>query len=80
MAHAPHNGARAVFMQPCGHFDHLLGLDATGLFDLVKRPFGHHIFFDLVHAKDPVVDVFFVFPAVFEDDVQQAKQEGNVRA
>ena len=67
-------------MQPRGHLGHLFGLDAAGLFDLVKRPFGHHVFFDLVHAIDPVVDVFFVFPTILENDVQQAKQERNVRA
>ena len=80
LAHAPNDGARAVFMQPRGHLGHLFGLDAAGLFDLVQRPFGHHVFFDLVHAIDPVVDVFFIFPTVLEDDVQQTKQERDVRA
>ena len=80
LAHAPDDGARPALVEHGGNLDHLRFAHATGFFNLVWCPFGEHIFADLVHAIDPVVDVFFVFPAVFEDMVQQTEQEGNVGA
>ena len=67
-------------MQPRRHFEQLLWTHATSFLDLVWRPLGQDFFFDLVHAVDTVVDVLFVFPAVLENDVQQAEQEGDIRA
>ena len=78
LAHTPDDGARAVLMQPRSDFEQLLWTHATGFLDLIGRPLGQDFFFDLVHAVDTVVDVLFVFPAVLENDVQQAKQEGDV--
>ena len=80
LAHAPDNGAGAVVVQHLGDLEHLVFLDAASLFDLVGGPLGQHFLTHLVHAIDTVVDVFFVFPAVFEDVVQQTKQERNVGA
>eukprot|EP00952_Eustigmatos_sp_NYUAD-ZCMA_P003377 14753-Eustigmatos_ZCMA.PRE.1 len=59
---------------------HLRFGHAAHLFDLVRRPLGHHVGLDRLHAVDAVVDVLLVFPAVLEDVVQQAEQEGNVGA
>ena len=65
-------------MQPSRHFEQLLWAHATGFFNLIGCPLGQDFFFHLVHAVDAVVDVLFVFPAVLENDVQQAKQESDV--
>jgi hypothetical protein len=66
--------------QHLGDLEHLLFLDAAGLFHLVGRPLGQHLLAHLVHAVDAVVDVLLVFPAVLEDVVQQAEQERDVGA
>jgi hypothetical protein len=80
LAHAPHDGARAVLVEPGGHLEHLRLFHAAGLLDLVGRPLGQDLFAHLLHAEDAVVDVLLVFPAILEDVVQDAEQEGDVRA
>ena len=78
LAHAPDDGRRTVLGHHLGsHVDPRFG-HAAGLFDLVGRPLGKNFFLDLVHAVNAVVDVFGVFPAVFEDVIQHAKEEWNV--
>jgi hypothetical protein len=64
LAHAPDDGARAVFVAIVRRLQDLLFLDAAGLLDLVGRPLGQHVGAHLVHAVDAVVDVLLVFPAV----------------
>ena len=78
LAHTPDDGAGAVFVQPSRYLEQLLRAYATGFLDFIGRPLGQDFFFDFVHTVDTVVDVFFVFPAVLENDVQQTKQEGDV--
>ena len=80
LSHAPHNGARVVVVQHLGHTQHLLFFDAAGFFDGLGLPLGQDFLLDLLHAKHAVVDVLLVFPAVLEDVIQQAKQEGDVSA
>ena len=80
LAHAPHDGARAAVGQHLGDLEHLFFLDAAGLFHLVGCPLGHDLVAHLFHAVDTVVDVLLVFPAVLEDVIDQAEQEGDVGA
>ena len=80
LAHAPHNGARPALVQHGGDLDHLRLGHAAGFFHFVGRPFAHDVFTHLVHAVDAVVDVLLVLPAILEDVVQQAEQEGDVGA
>ena len=80
LAHAPDNGRWPVFGHHFSGHEDLRFRNAAGLFDLVRCPLGHHVFFDLFHAVNTVIDVLFVFPSVLEDVVQHAEQERNVRA
>ena len=54
--------------------------NAADFLHLVRGPFRQNFFPDLVHPVDAVMDVLLVFPAVLEDVVEQAEQEGNVGA
>ena len=80
LAHAPDQRTGPVLAHHRGHAQHLFFLDAAGLLDLVRRPFGEHLFLDLLHAIDPVVEVLLVFPAVLEDVIKHTKQERYVGA
>ena len=78
LTHTPNNGARVVLVQHLGDQGDLFWRHAADFFDFVEGPLGHDFFFDLVHTEHAVVEVFLVFPAIFEDDVQQAKDKGDV--
>ncbi len=80
LAHAPHQRAGAVLGHDLG--DHVdLGLGhAADFLHLVRRPLGEHLLLDLVDAVDAVVQELLVFPAVLEDVVQHAEQEGDIGA
>ena len=78
LPHTPHNGGRAVLRHHlCGHI-HTGLWHAASFLHFVRRPLSHDLFFDLVHAIDTVFDILFVFPAVLEDVVHHAEQEGNI--
>ncbi len=80
LPHAPHDRRRPVLRHRFGRgID--VGFGNPGHFrDLVGRPFLQHLFLDLVHAVDAVVDVLLVFPAVLEDVVQHTEDERDVGA
>ena len=80
LAHAPHHRAGATLVEHAGHFEHLGFFDTTGFFHLVWRPLGQDFFLDFVHAKDTVIDVLLVLPAILENVVQDAKHKSDVRA
>ena len=69
LAHAPDDRRRPVLGHHLGDLEHLRLGHAADLLDLVRRPLGHHVLLDLVHAVDAVVDVLLVLPAVLEDVV-----------
>src|SRR5690606_36539968 len=52
--------------------------DATGFFNLFGRPFGQDFVANGFHAIDAVMDVAFVFPAIFEDVIRDAEQYRDV--
>src|SRR5262249_34113796 len=79
LAHRPHDGARPVLGHLLRHVAHFRFLHAGHLLDFFRRPLRDFLA-HLVHAIYAVVDVLLVFPAVLEDVVQHAPQEGDVRA
>ena len=80
LTHAPHNRAGTVVRHRMGCFVHFSLRNARHLFDVLGIPLLHDFVFDLVHAPDAVIDVALVFPAIFEDVVDQTKQERDVGA
>jgi len=76
LSHAPDDGARAVLGKSFCDLQQLLGRHAGDVLHFLRRPLLQDFFPDLLHAVDTVMDVFLVFPAVLENDVQHPEQEG----
>ncbi len=80
LPHAPDDGRGLVLGHGLGHLEYL-GLRYTAdIQHFVRRPFGHDVLAHLLHAVDAVVDVFLVLPAVLEDVIDHAEEEGDVAA
>ena len=79
LAHAPDDGGRLVLGQHLGDAQDFGFGDAGDVLDAVRRP-RHDLGLDLVEAEDAGVDVRLVFPAVLEDVIEHAPDEGNVGA
>ncbi len=77
LPHTPDQCRRAVFRHRFGSLVHFSFRHAAGFFHLFRRP-GHDFSLDLLHAVDAIIDVLLVFPAVFENVIQQAIQEWNI--
>jgi hypothetical protein len=80
LAHAPDDGAGAVLVQQVATFSTCASLTPQASSTLSGVHLARTSSLDLVHAVDAVIDVLLVFPAVLEDVVQQAEQEGDVGA
>jgi hypothetical protein len=77
LTHTPDNGGRLVLGQHLGNLQHFSFGNAGNVLDLVRRPL-HHLFLDLVDAMHASLQIFLVFPAVLEDVIKHAPDEGNV--
>ncbi len=78
LSHAPDDGARAVLGKSFRDLQQLLGRHARDVVHFLRRPFLQDFFPDLLHAVDTIVEVFLVFPAVLENDVQHPEQERDI--
>src|SRR5699024_5311832 len=78
-AHAPDQGAGAVFGQRLGRLVQLLLGHAGDALDLARRPVGDFLA-DLVHAVDALLDVLLVFPTVLQHVPEYAPGQGHVGA
>src|SRR5205085_2179991 len=79
LSHRPDDGARFVLRHRLGDVTHLRFFHAGHALDLVGCPlrsFRAH----LVHAEYTRADVLLVFPAVLEDVIEHAVNQGDVRS
>ncbi len=80
LAHAPDDGAGAVHGHGLGGLEHF-GLGHAGyLSHTCWGPLLHDFLANGIHAVDTVVDVLLVLPAILEDVMQDAEQEGHISA
>jgi len=76
--HAPDDGARTVLRHGAGNPAKLRTRHAGHVFNFFRRPLGNFLL-DLVHAPDPLADIFLVFPAIFENVPQDAPDQADIR-
>ena len=76
-AHAPHNRRRPPLGQNLRDLAHRRFVRAGHIFHFGRRPF-RHFGADFVHPVDPLANVFFIFPAVLEDVIQNPPDQGDI--
>ncbi len=76
-AHAPNHRARTVLVHGLCHIEHVLLVHPGDIGYALGSPL-HDFLARVFHAVDAVADELLVFPAVLEDVIEHAPDEGNV--